>query len=212
MNKRTALTLVCLGAAGFASLAGGCQTSETTVTTVWKSPEALKRDHFKKIAMVVTNATAGERRAAEDQLAAETKGGRGFASYPFLPDEDLKDSEKVWKSLEAQGFDGAVVLRLVGVEKQETYYPPTYLRNTDPFVYNYRGYYTYGAYASYTPGYTETTRIIHAEISVHVVSDRSLIWAGSSTTEDPNGIRDMVRQVAEASIAELKRQGLLPNE
>ncbi|MBS0197298.1 MAG: hypothetical protein JSR77_11115 [Planctomycetes bacterium] len=195
------LLLAVLGALLLTSLVG-CET--TTVTTVWKSPDPPRATPFNKIVGIVVNATPAERRSAEDQLAAEAKNGRGIAAYTLVPDEDLKDREKVKKVLEANGIDGAVVLRLTATDRQSVYHPPVYTPSTSMY-----GYREYDLYRNRSPGYTTTTVTIHAEISIYSVSDEKLIWAGSSSTDDPANIQDLVKQVAKASIAELKKQGLM---
>jgi len=185
---------------------GACQT--TTVTTVWKTPDPLPAEPFHKVVALVLNTTPAERRAAEDRLASEISGGRGVPAYTLIPDDDLKDRERVRGILEKAGIDGAVVLRLVSREKQTEYHPPSYTPSS-----SFYGYQSYDLYPPmYQQGYTTTTVVIQAEVSVYAVRDERLLWAGSSETTDPANIQDLVSQVAAATVAELKKQGILKAE
>ncbi len=48
------------------------------------------------------------------------------ASYRTLDDRNLADSQKVRARVDAQGFDGLVMLSFVSEEKQVTMQPPSY--------------------------------------------------------------------------------------
>ncbi len=179
-------------------LLGACES--TRVQTVWKSPDPPPAE-FTKIAALVVNATPSERRAAEDQLAAEIHVAKGVPAYPLIADDDLKDREKVKQSLRAAGADGAVVLRLVSSDTQHIYTPPTYSARWD--------FYGGPMYGAPQRGYTTTIVTVYAEISVYSVPEARLLWAGSTSTDDPANIKDLVHQVARAAAEELKKQGLL---
>ncbi len=180
-------------------LLGACQS--TRVNTVWKSPEPAPAKPFEKIVAIVVNASASERRAAEDQLASEIRSAQGIPAYTLVSDDDLKNKDRVKAELQAKSIDGAVIVKLVSTDKQSVYYPPTYSRSYD--MYGYRNA------ELYNPGYSVTTVTIHAEVSIYSVPDARLIWAGNSFTDDPANIKDLIAQVAKGCAAELKKQGLI---
>lgn len=181
-------------------LAGlGCQT--TSVSTVWKTPDPLPPP-FAKVVTLVVNATPAERRAAEEELAARLRPGQGVAGHTLISDADLANRDRVRDILKNGGIDGAVVLRLTGVDERTTYYPPTY--NS---YYAYHSY--YDEFVSYSPGYAVTDRIVRAEVSVYSVRDERLLWAGSSSTANPSDVRNLASDIAKAAAEELKRQGML---
>lgn len=179
----------------------GCRAA-TTVNTVWKAPEPPK-EPFKTVLALVANASPAERRAGEDELVSSIKSAPATASYTLIPDEDLKDREKVRAIIKQHGFDGVVVLRLVSSDTRTTYIPPTYGAYTDPFAYR-------GPDFTYRGGYTQTDTVVTVETSVYEVRHEQLIWAGSSQTYNPGSISDLVRQVARGAAEEVRRQGLMP--
>lgn len=178
----------------------GCQAA-TTVNTVWKTPEPPK-EPFKTVLALVANASPPERRAGEDELVSCIKSAPATASYTLIPDEDLKDRDKVRAVIKQHGFDGVVVLRLVSSDTKTTYIPPSYGPYTDPFGYR-------GSDFTYRGGYTESDTVVTVETSVYAARDEKLIWAGSSQTYNPDSIKDLVRQIARGAAEELRRQGLL---
>jgi hypothetical protein len=178
-------------------LASGCA-ANTHLQTAWKAPVAGPLA-FKKVAVVALNGTPGERRAEEDEIAGLIQKANATPSHTFVTDDELTDREKVKAKIIAGGFDGAVVLRLLDSKKQTNYIPDA--SNYWQGVVNTAPYYGHGMYV--------TDTIIRAEISVYSVPDGKLIWVGSSTTANPENVRSLASQVAQAAAAELKKQGLL---
>lgn len=181
----------------------GCKTTE--ITTVWKTSEPLPAQPFKRVMALVVNATPGERRAGEDALAAAIKTAQGIPAYTIIPDADIKDREKVRSILISENIDGAAVLRLVSSDRQTQ----VYTRPESSYYSGYGFYDSYRPYPLYTNQYTVTDTYIHAELSVYSVADEKLLWVGSSTTTNPDGVRDLVEQVSKAAAEELRKQGLI---
>jgi hypothetical protein len=179
-------------------IAAGCAPT-TQLETSWKDP-AAKPLAFTKVAVVVLNSSPAERRAEEEELVAQIKKATAVASYTFVSDEELTDSQKVKSKIIQGGFDGAVVLRLIDSKKQASYVP-----GSSSYWYDGAGYTAY----SYNPGYYVTDTIIRAEVSVYSVPDGKLLWAGSSTTVNPENARKLAMQVSQAAAAELRKVGLL---
>ncbi len=189
-----------------ALLLSGCA-STTSVTTVWKNPELKQVQPFKKIVAMVVNTTPGERRAAEDTLASLIVRAPAVPAYTIIPDEHIGNREKIREILAKNGFDGAVVLRVASTQ-QTTSYVPAY---QDPYIRS-QGFYgwDYNSAPLYRPAYTTTDVVIRGEVSVFDVTTGKLLWSGTSTTYNPTEIQDLVKQVANGSREELRRQGLLP--
>jgi len=47
-------------------------------------------------------------------------------------------------------------------------------------------------------------------VSLYSVPDAKLLWAGSSTTTNPENAKDFAKQISRAAAIELHEQGLLP--
>ena len=194
------LMAVCAGV--FMALVGGCANS--SVQTVWRAPGEAPVS-FTKVLAIGSNTSPAERRAGEDTLVEQFKTAMGVASYTLIPDEELKDKEKVLAALRTSGFDGVAVIRMTSAKTTTTYVRPTYMRPDDMWGGS-------GGFSSYSGGYTTEDTVITAEVSLYAYKDmkESLIWSGSSTTTNPTGMRDFVVGVSKGSVEELKRQKLLP--
>jgi hypothetical protein len=200
-GRKISRCLVALMLALSAIVGGGCSSSSTQVTTVWKTSEPMPARMDKIVALVV-NATPTERRAAEDELVSQLPPGRGVAGYTLIGDDDLKSREKVKKIVTTSDVDGLVVVRVVAIDKTMVYHPPTYGANSPIDEY-------YGSYNAATPGYTETNATARTEISLYSVRDQKLLWGGAANTFNPENIRDAMRQIAKQSVKELQKQGLV---
>ena len=195
------LVTACIGA--FIVLLGGC--APTTVSTVWKSPDAAPVS-MKNILAVVANTSPAERRAGEDELVLQIKSAHAVASYTLIPDQYVMNKDQVLVALQQGNFDGMVVIRLVSSNTTTTYIPPDYTLAYDPF-----GSFAGAGGGVYRAGYTTQDTVVTTEISLYSVKSKieSLIWAGSASTSNPSSIQDLVIQISRASVEELKKQGIL---
>ena len=97
------------------ALLSGC--ASTTFRSTWSDPQA-KPIRFQRTLAVFMSPNEGVRRASEDQLVQFIGPARSAASYTLLSRADLDDTERAKEKVRAAGFDGAVVMRVIG-ERQE---------------------------------------------------------------------------------------------
>src|SRR5690242_16311218 len=98
----------------------GC--NSTRIVDSWRDPETMVS--FEKLNKVLVTAFLKDetsRRVAEGQIAALLK-GKGITSYSYFG-EDIRsiNETEVQQRLKRDGFDGAVVMRLVDVRKEVKY-------------------------------------------------------------------------------------------
>lgn len=125
------------------------------------------------------------------------------------------------QKIKAGGVDGAVMISLKGIDKKETYVPPsqtTVAVGGNPY---YGGYYGYGSpyynhyYTSYqtvyNPGYTTTTTSIILETKLFDLNDEKAeyCWFGRSSTTDPSSVTDFAKSFAPALVTKMKQDGVL---
>lgn len=189
------------------SLAAAC--ASTRIVDRWRNPEVGAISFEKVVAMAIVK-DAGRRRVLEDAMAAEIQavGATAQPAYTFVPDEQVRDDAAARRHFEREGFDGAVMLRVVGANTTQTYVPG---RVTAVPVY-YRtlwGYYRYWVPVEYDPGYVRTDRNVRVETIVYSVKDEQMVWSGLSETLNPDSARALVRGVAKAVVSDLRRDRLL---
>ena len=196
MRGTAAFALV--GLLAFVAL--GC--SSTRLTSTWRDP-ALGPMQFRQVAGIALSSDSTVRRLAEDEFVRTVgPANGGIAGYALIPDEELRDRDQVRARLEGAGVDGAVVFRLVSVETQERWVPPTH----------YQGMWSYWGWAGpmvHDPGYLTTDQIIQVEFAAYTVRDARLVWAGRSQTFNPTSVERMIGEIVRLAVEELRREGLI---
>jgi hypothetical protein len=196
-----------IGAA--AVLLGACAGTPTTFTSTWKSPDVQTISPVgKTIAAVFVTKNEGQRRSAEDLLVRDLNahGAKGVPSYSIIPSGQGLSGDDARKQLRAAGCDGAVVLRVVGKDQQVTYSPGT----AYPAYYGGFGpYWGYGWGAAYSPGYLQTDTLVSVETLVYSLSADKLLWAGTSSTQNPDNLQSLIEGVANAVSQEMYNEGML---
>ena len=204
MRTRLGLLGLCLAAA----VLGSCG-STTRFTDMWKDPGTTQLG-FKKVAVVALTADQTMRRVAEEELVSEISKRRkaeAVASYTLIDPSMAKDTEAALAKIKEVGCDGAVTMRVVGVDEKTTYVPGSYVTTTayPPPSYSFGGYYGYAAPVVYEPGYNMTNRYVLVETNIYRLSDDKLVWSGRSESVDPSSAGDLVRQIAKEGALVLDR-------
>jgi hypothetical protein len=186
---------------GILSACGGG--SNATVKETWTAPGVTRLD-FRKVAVVMVDKDESTSRIAEDAMVNRFR-ERGITAVPSynlaIPAAAMKDGDAVKEALRAQGFDGVLVMRIVGSRTEEDYYAGSYYGSSF-------GPYWGSAWAS--PGYVETDTYTTLETNLYSLEDDQLMWAAQSEVRDPENVRDLVEQVASAAGKKLQEQGLMP--
>jgi hypothetical protein len=192
-----------VGAAALLSalvLIAGC--SATRITSVWKEP-GLAPQPFRKVVGIAMSQDAELRRLAEDAFVRAVGVPTAVAGYSVVPDGEMQNKDEVRARVEAAGADGAVVYRVVGVEHQERWVPPTYYGDA-------WGYWGYAAPMVYEPGYLATDRIVQVETNAYQVPTAKLIWAARSDTLNPSDAQQTIDEVVKATVEAMRKDGILP--
>ncbi len=185
-----------------ALLLWGCAT--TRVKDSWSNPAAGKIEFQKVVALAIAG-DATMRRSLEDALVRAAPRANVVAAYTFVPENELRDTEAIKRRVTEAGFDGAVIFRVVGADKRQTYVPGSY---ASPY-YSTWGYYGYGWNTMGTPGYVRTDTYVDVETMVYSIADDQLVWAGRSESLNPSSAPALVEDVVKAVAADLRQKGLI---
>jgi hypothetical protein len=189
----------------FAACMAGC--ASTTIKDTWKDPSVSPESmQFKKV-LVVAMLPEASRRVAEDEMVRHVR-TQAVPSYTLISSEELKDVDAAKRKVKEQGFDGAIIMRMVGQEQRVSYVPGSY-----PGYYgSFYGYYGYAGSLAYDPGYVTTDTIVNLETNVYSLREDKLLWSGLSETFNPKNLTTMIDGVASATARQLEKEGLLPKE
>jgi hypothetical protein len=181
--------------------------SSTTFTTHWKATDAELASSMsgQKVLAFVLAKNDATRRTAEDALAAELtkRGAQGVAGYTIVP--DVSDEAKAKELVGNSGFASVVSMRPVSVEKE-------LIARTvaDPTVQNYwGGYYASGWNSAYPQQETITNTFVSVETLVFSLKQNRLLWSQTTKTTNPTKIENFVKEIVEATVKEMKKDGLI---
>lgn len=199
------LRLLILGAA----LCFSACAANTTFVSTWKAPDAKGIDPVgKNIAALVISSDAARRRDAEVYLANDltTRGARGIAAFTLIGlDHPTVDYARA--RFKEAGIEGVVVMRLVAHDQRVIVDPGGFSGS----VYGSFGSYysSYGLAVSYSTGSVQTDTEVTIETLIYSLNQDKLLWAGTSRTSNPEGLQQLVYDVADAVAREVVKQGLV---
>lgn len=165
-------------------------------------------DDLNKILVVAMFKTTVANRVAEDQMASYLD-GKGVVSYQYLDKNFNKNKEEAIRNkIRKDGFDGAITMRLIDVDK-DSVYTPTRI-NTYPAYYMDFGSYYYRYWDSYSiPGYFTTTKTYIVEVNVYSIWDNKIIWTAITKTTDPKGVDKLTKEIASVVYKRMLKEGFL---
>jgi hypothetical protein len=183
--------------------------TSTSITSSWREPgKQVVVEKLNKVLVVALFKDETSRRKAEDQMAGYLD-GKGVVSYSYLSDDlNKKDENALREKIKSDGFDGAVTMRLIDVDKEKTYTPastasyPNYYRS-------FSGYYRRGWSFYSTPGYYTTTKTYTIETNVYSIKEDKIIWSGLTETTDPDGVKKMTAEVTRLVYKKMLKEGFI---
>lgn len=181
----------------------------TKVISSWKDPEAkVDPDHLDKVMVGVLSPREASRRKSEEQISTYHKSF--VPSYQVLGTQEIiLDTAQSKAILKRQGFDGALLFRLVDKEKSTTYVPGSMNYGMGMgYGGGYWGYHNayYGAY--YDPGYYKEDVTYVVECILYSFDKNKLIWTGLTTTVNPDNREESVNEIVRAVFQQMQEDGL----
>ena len=208
-NRQISGLLVFLVAA---SALAACNKTKTTIPLSWRNPD-YAQTVFKKLFVIGVDENEGGRRLFEDTFAKALaqEGTSAQASWGLLPQSTQLTEEQIRGALEGGNFDGVLITRLMSVDQNQEYVPPS--THTVPTTYYGHGYYGYygASYATvHEPGYFKTNTTFRLETNLYAVANGGLVWSGQSETLNPESLTDVIDSMTAAVAKKLKEEKLIP--
>lgn len=176
-------------AALMAAILGGC--ASTHITSAWQDPD-LRRVPFRKVLVVFQHSDPELRMRLERSMAAEIP--NSVPAHAIFNDAEVRDLERVKVRVRADGFDSAVIMRVVSVDREVSYVPGR-LHAVPAYYRGFYGYWGYGWRSVYEPGYMRSDRVVNIATNVYSVADDKLVWSSQSETFNPASLRTAVAEV-----------------
>ncbi len=181
----------------------GCDKSKLIHS--WSDPDAGSYQFSKPIVVAVID-DEQTREVAEEAVVRNVKRVQAYPSYIVLREGELKDVERTKVRLREDGYDGAIVLRLLGIEDKIDYASAPYPN----YYYSYYDYYNSAWLgAGYSKSYIQEERIIKLETTIFSITDDKLLWVGVSESKNPETISSLIDEIAEVIGKELRKKGIV---
>jgi hypothetical protein len=175
--------------------------SSTLVTTLFQDPTTTQLRFTKVLSLAIVK-DQSLRDAAEGEFCRHITSVECKAAYFAIPDSMITNGEAARALTLKEGFDGAVVVRVLAAGKRVTYVPPTYR--------TFWGYYGYAWPVAVNPGFYQATDVVELEIAIFSLAQDKALWIGTTETLNPKSLPELVDEVAKAVRAELLRRDLIP--
>jgi hypothetical protein len=180
----------------------------TRVTKSWSDPTStVKLGDLNKILVVALVKDETSRRMIEDAMVRKFS-PRAVASYSLPPINAQQGAENaITEGLKSQGFDGAIVTRLINVDKETSYVPgttsfPPYYGGFGPYYWN-----SYGMYS--TPGYYVEDKIFNVETNVYGFNPDKLLYSAVTQTTNPNKLDKTLTEIGEVIGDKMRADGFI---
>jgi hypothetical protein len=192
------------------SLLAGC--APGTLSNMWR--DTSFQSTIKNTLIIAVRKDPIRRRLWEDGFAVELNkhGVTATPSYRLFPDA-VPDTVQVLDAIRANGYDGVLVTRRLGVDTISSYVPGYAKKQLVTGYDTLRNAY-YAYYREVTDsGYTETQLMAHHQVYVWTtVEGGRLVWAGTGDVEEQGSGESVNHAIANLIVPELARQGIIPKK
>ena len=183
--------------------------NSTKITNSWREPnKQLYTGEWNKILVVALLKNETNRRKVEDELLNYLN-GKGIVSYKYLNNDFNKiDEDKFRNKIKADGFDGAITMRLIDVDKEKVFIPEQH--NLYPNYYqNFCCHYQQGLISYSTPGYYSMNKTFIVETVVYSIKEDKIIWSGITKSFNPDGVVNMTSDISKLIYKKMLSEGFV---
>jgi hypothetical protein len=180
----------------------------TKIVSSWREPDKqVIIENLHKVLVVALFKDETSRRKAEDEMV-QYLAGKGVASYTYLVASVIKQNEEAIRyKIKMDGYDGAVTMRLVDVDKEKVYVPnsnmyPVYYRNFSSYYFRTWPYYS-------APDNYATTKTYTVETNVYSIKEDKIIWSGLTETTNPEGVEKMTEEITKVVYKAMIKEGFI---
>jgi hypothetical protein len=181
----------------------------TKIASSWKEPgKEVDLKKLNKILVVAMLKNENSRHQAETEIL-EFLDGKGVASFDYLKtDFDKSNEEALREKIKKDGFDGAITMRLLDVERERTY-TLSYIGPNGWNPITFQNYYYRNWPSNHGPGYFLTTKTFVVEIAIFSIIEDKIIWTSETQTVNPDGVDKMTKEISKVLYKRMVKEGFL---
>ncbi|MBW8362679.1 MAG: hypothetical protein K0M56_10900 [Kaistella sp.] len=183
--------------------------TSTQIVSSWRDPDShLHSGDWKKVLVLALLRNETDRRRTEDEMVKYLQ-GKGVTSYSYLGESfNIKNEEVLRSRLKNDGFDAAVTMRLIDIDREKIFIPgqqynyPVYYDNFSRYYHRNWPYYN-------TPGYYTETKKFIIETVIYSIPGDKIIWSGVTETYDPAGSEKLTAEIAGTIRQKMLQEGFI---
>ncbi len=183
--------------------------NSTKIVSSWREPDKqVDFEKLNKILVVALLKNENSRHLAETEMV-KFLDGKGFASFDYLKASFNKSDENALREkIKKDGFDGAITMRLIDVERERNYM----LSNIGPNRWNpisFPNYYYRNWPGNQADGYFLTTKTFVVEVAIFSIIEDKIIWTSETKTINPAGVEQMTKEISKVLYKRMVKEGFL---
>jgi len=170
--------------------------SGTKLTATWQG-EDHRGSKIKSVLIIADTEKAVHRRMFEDGIAdlLMKEGIETYSSFAIMAEHVKIKKETVKAVVQEMGINSVLLMRLIGIKKDEVYTPSIVWHEPNYYSSYYAGrFYPFGIAkpAVIEPGYFSTEKTVVIESSLFETVSGKLIWSVVSETLNPDSPNDLL--------------------
>lgn len=214
--------LICV--IGALALAACATMPKTVFQSSWQDA-TYASGPFARVAVLANFKAQSDSRQFEQEVAdaLRAEGVQAVEGHSFLEAGKTYSEQEMAAKMRSADVDGILISKLIAVDKDRTYHPPSpYLDGIppamiygDPFYWYYYpnwSYYWYwrsGFAVTRSPGYWSEHRYVVVETSLYDKRSNELVWTAKSRTMDDTQFAKLAGSVADAVTRQLLAHNLI---
>ena len=201
-TRRSWRVAACIASVLLVASCASTQTTRTDVIGTWKADNYARK--LSDVLIVSLADEPGLRDKIESIVAdrLEKRGLRAVASSDIMASDEDINRRTVKAAMAGRRFDGVLVSRLLGVERRAVYVPPSPETTLDN-VFNVT------APIVHEPGRIERRSVVTLQIDLYDTASEHLVWSLKMQAVNPANVTDVVNDLADAVIHDLRINGLI---
>jgi len=183
--------------------------ASTQVTGAWKDADYNKKLSNVLVIGVSDNTTA--RRMYEDTLVSKFRehGIKAVSAAAIIPSDNDLNKEGIKTAIEGKGFDAVIITRLIRLQSETQYVPPTNYVTSGPHYGSMYGYYDSVYGMAYDPGYMVDVTIASLETNIYETAGEKLIWSMTTESFAPDQLDKIISELESLIFNKLSKDGLI---
>ncbi len=183
--------------------------ASTQVTGAWKDADYNKKLSNVLVIGVSDNMTT--RRLYEDTLVSKFRknGVKAVSAAAITPPGKKFNKETIKEIIKDKSFDAVIITRLIRLQNETQYVPPTNYVSAGPHYGSMYGYYDRAYGMAYDPGYMVDITIASLETNIYETAGEKLIWSMTTESFSPDQLDKIISELESLIFDKLSKDSLI---